>query len=109
MSETKAIADLQDIRGVVRQIVEGYHPEKVILFGSYADGRPTEDSDVDLLVIVRTEERPIRLAARISATIDHPFPLDIVVRTPEDLQALFERGGSFANDVLTNGLVLHEA
>jgi predicted nucleotidyltransferase len=46
------------IQSVVKQIAENFDPERVILFGSYAYGRPHQYSDVDLLVILETEERP---------------------------------------------------
>src|SRR2546421_235131 len=97
------------INGVVRQIVEQFHPEKVILFGSYAYGVPDEESDVDLLVVMKADGSTLRTAARISASIDHPFPLDITVFEPAQFQASVDRGGVFATDVATNGIVLYEA
>src|ERR1041385_1967292 len=87
------------IQEVVQQIVDHFHPQKVILFGSHAYGVPTQDSDVDLLVVIETAENPLRTAARISAAIDHPFPLDILVFEPRQLQASLERGGIFATEV----------
>jgi predicted nucleotidyltransferase len=73
MAMAQATVTLNDIRRVVQQIVERFDPQKVILFGSYASGRPTKDSDVDLLVVMDTDEEPIHAAARIAAAIDHPF------------------------------------
>jgi uncharacterized protein len=99
----------KDLDRVVRQIVERYHPRKIILFGSYAYGEPTEDSDVDLLVVIDTDENRLRTAATISAGIDHPFPLDIVVFNPGQLEASIERGGVFATEVARRGVVLHES
>lgn len=100
---------LNDIRYVVQQIVERFEPQKVILFGSYADGKPTDDSDVDLLVVMDGDEEPIHTAARISAAIDHPFALDIVVSKPSTLEASFKRRGNFATEIMTRGVVLYEA
>ena len=100
---------LPGIQKIVQQIVERFQPRKVILFGSYAYGKPTEDSDVDLLVVMETEGNPIHTAARIAASVDHPFPLDILVFRPSDLQASFERKGVFATEVMTRGVVLYEA
>src|SRR6476661_7560165 len=97
------------IGAVVRQIVEQFHPEKVILFGSYAYGVPDEDSDVDLLVVMDVAGNTLRAAARISASIDHPFPLDITVFEPAQLDASVQRGGVFATEVSTRGIILHEA
>jgi predicted nucleotidyltransferase len=71
---------------VTRQIVQQFDPHKVILFGSYAYGQPTPDSDVDLLVLMDTDEPPLHVAAKIAAMIEHPFPLDIVVRTPAEIR-----------------------
>jgi predicted nucleotidyltransferase len=100
---------LNDIRRVVQQIVERFDPQKVILFGSYADDRPTEDSDVDLLVVMEAADQPLHTAARISAAIDHPFALDIVVSNPSALEASFKRRGNFATEIMTRGVVLYEA
>jgi uncharacterized protein len=97
------------LQRIVQQIVEHCRPDKVILFGSHAYGTPTEDSDVDLLVVMETAERPLRTAARIAASIDHPFPLDIIVRTPDDIALRAQAGDSFITDVTTKGVVLYEA
>jgi len=109
MNEIKRTVNLKDIREIVQQIVERFRPEKVILFGSYAQGKPTQDSDVDLLVVMETNEQSLHAAARISAAIDHPFPLDILVFRPSDLQASLERKGVFATEIMAKGIVLHEA
>ena len=97
------------IERVVSQIVERFHPEKVILFGSYAYGTPHEDSDVDLMVVMRTDENPLLTGARIATSVERPFPMDILVWEPDKLQASFERGGNFATEVMTEGIVLYEA
>ena len=102
-------ATLEGIRSVTRQIVHQFHPQKVILFGSYAYGQPTEDSDVDLLVVMDIDEPPLHMAAKIAATIEHPFPLDIVVRTSAEFAAAVQRQGVFATEVATKGVTLYEA
>ena len=70
----------------VRRIVEALHPEKVILFGSHAYGKPTPDSDVDLLVILETsaseKERYLSVCRLLRP---RPFPVDILVRTPQEV------------------------
>jgi uncharacterized protein len=98
-----------EMQRVVQQIVDRFHPQKIILFGSYAYGAPTEDSDVDLLVVMETTESLLRTATSISAAIDHPFPLDIMVIKPEQLQAALERRAIFATEVASKGVVLYEA
>jgi predicted nucleotidyltransferase len=109
MTEIENAVTLQDIREIVRQIVQRFRPQKVILFGSYAQGKPTLDSDVDLLVVMETSEQSLHAAARISAAIDHLFPLDILVFRPSELKASLERKGVFATEVMAKGIVLHEA
>jgi len=66
-------AILEGIRKVTQQVVEHFHPQKVILFGSYAYGQPTKDSEVDLLVVIDTGEPPLHVAAKIAATVEHPL------------------------------------
>lgn len=109
MAEIKTIVILKDIQKIVQQIVEHFHPQKVILFGSYAYGQPTEDSDVDLLVVMETDEKPLHAAARIAASVDHPFPLDIIVRRPLDLEAYLAEKSVFETQMITRGLTLYEA
>jgi predicted nucleotidyltransferase len=109
MTEMKNTVTLQVIREIVQQIVERFRPQKVILFGSYAQGKPTPDSDVDLLVVMETNEQALHAAARISAAIDHPFSLDILVFRPSELKASLERKGVFATEIIAKGIVLHEA
>ena len=109
MTKGMTTVTLRDIQKIVQQIVDHFHPQKVILFGSYAHGTPTADSDVDLLVVMETEEPPLHAAARIAAAVDHPCALDILVRSPSDLEASLARQGVFATEILTTGIVLYEA
>jgi predicted nucleotidyltransferase len=103
MIEIQKIYELRD------KIVQQFHPQKVILFGSYAYGTPTEDSDVDILVIMPFEGRSVHKSAEI-ATITKPhFPVDILVRTPEQIQARLALGDFFIRDVTQKGKVLYES
>lgn len=70
------------IHKLAREIATRFHPEKIILFGSHAYGRPHPDSDVDLLVIMPTKNM-LGQAVRICQAMDYHFPLDLMVRTPE--------------------------
>lgn len=108
MAEVETDITLKRIKEIADQIVEHSHPQKIILFGSYAYGTATVDSDVDLLVMMDTEEKPLHAAAQIAAAIDHPFPLDIIVFTSSDWEASLKRKGIFATEVMTKGIVLYE-
>jgi len=96
------------IRKYARQVVKKFYPEKVILFGSHAYGKPHEDSDVDLLVIMPARNM-VNMAVRIRWEIPAPFPMDLLVRTPEFVAQRLALGDWFMRDVLEQGLVLHDA
>ncbi|GAB4581407.1 MAG: nucleotidyltransferase domain-containing protein [Anaerolineales bacterium] len=102
---------LTDIRvkNIVSEIVEKFFPEKIVLFGSYAHGTPTRDSDVDLLVIMPTQERPLRKAAEISASIEHPLPIDVIVKTPQEIETRLALGDTFISKIIQEGITVHEA
>ncbi|MGF1515259.1 MAG: nucleotidyltransferase domain-containing protein [Elainellaceae cyanobacterium] len=68
------------IQALSREIAHAFQPEQIILFGSYASGQPTSDSDVDLLVILPLDESPVQKAIAIRQKIHAPFPLDLMVR-----------------------------
>jgi predicted nucleotidyltransferase len=96
------------IRRFARQVAERFQPEKIILFGSYAYGRPHADSDVDILVIMPARNQ-LDQAFKIHLAIRPPFPLHLIVRTPKKLKWRIEEGESFLTEVLAKGKVLYEA
>jgi len=98
-----------DIETVASRIAREFHPEKILLFGSYAYGKPTPDSDVDLLVSMKTSLRPVQQAAQIRNTIEFPFAVDLIVRTPEQIEQRLAMGDGFIREITTNGRVLYEA
>ena len=95
------------IRAYARRIAERFAPEKIILFGSHAYGTPNEDSDVDLLVVMPCRNQHDQ-AVRIRWEIPAPFPMDLLVRTPKNLQWRLDERESFHTEVLTKGKVLYE-
>jgi len=96
------------IRRYAREITKRFRPERIILFGSYASGSPTADSDVDLLVVMQTRNQ-VEQAVRIDEAIeDRGFALDLIVRTPKTLQTRLRGGDCFLQDVLARGKVLYE-
>lgn len=109
MAELKTPVALADIQQVVQQIVERFRPQKVFLFGSYAYGEPTPDSDVDLLVAMETPLRNVEQAVEIRKAVDFPFPADLLVRTPQQIAERLALGDVFLREVLTKGLMLYEA
>src|ERR1700741_2228691 len=79
------------IRRYARQIAERFHPDKIILFGSYAYGQPHEDSDVDLLVIMPARNQHDQ-AVKIRWELPAPFAMDLLVRTPKNMKWRLEEG-----------------
>jgi len=91
----------------VERIVHELRPEKIILFGSYAYSKPTPDSDVDLLVIMQTQASGADRSWAVSRLLlPRPFPVDILVRTPQEVQRALEKGDFFIREILTRGRVL---
>lgn len=100
---------LESIQALCEGIVQGFHPEKVVLFGSYAYGQPDEGSDVDLLVIMPFEGKAPYIAADMMARLRPPFPVDILVRDPAMLRKRLELGDPFMHQVMEQGKVLYAA
>jgi len=104
------VVDRAGIRKSTRAVGRKFRPEKLILFGSYAYGTPTEDSDVDLLVIMpRTRERGERMSLRIRHAVPRTFPLDLLVRTPAEVAKRLRWGDGFVREVVEKGKVLYGA
>jgi uncharacterized protein len=94
---------------IVRRIVTALHPEKIILFGSYGYGHPSQDSDLDLLVIMETDARPAGRYLAVSRLLrPRPFPVDILVRTPDEVSTALDKGDSFIHEIMTKGRLLYE-
>ncbi len=94
----------------IKRIVTKLKPEKIILFGSYAYGNPTPDSDVDLLVIMKTKAKEIDRYVIVSNLLyPREFPVDIIVKTPKEIQAETKKKGNFfMREVLNKGKVIYE-
>ena len=96
------------IQAMVERIVDEFQPEKVILFGSYARGNPTRDSDVDLLIIMDFKGRKLDMLRRIRRSL-HEFtvPKDVVLRKPEEVKKYGRFVGTILHPALKEGKVLY--
>lgn len=93
----------------VKRIAETLHPEKIILFGSYAYGNPTPDSDVDLLVVMKTDASSRDRSWAVSRLmIPRPFAVDILVRTPKEIRQERTKGNFFVEEIYSQGIILYE-
>ena len=104
-----ALVDFKSIQDLGDQIAREFHPQRIILFGSYANGTPTQDSDVDLLVILPLTGSPVHKAVEIRLKVNPPFPVDLIVRSPKQIEKRLAMGDTFIADILKNGEVLYEA
>ncbi|MFQ6101409.1 MAG: nucleotidyltransferase domain-containing protein [Anaerolineae bacterium] len=98
------------IEQIVNRIVEQYRPEKIILFGSYAYGTPDAGSDVDLLIVKETDERPIDrrvTVRRIAYAPRRGLPFSPLVITPQELDRRIELGDPFYHEIIARGEVLY--
>jgi predicted nucleotidyltransferase len=95
------------IRRFARAVAKRFAPEKIILFGSHAYGKPHADSDVDILVIMPARNE-IDQAVRIDRAVDPLFPLDLIVCTPKNIAWRLKEGDFFLREIMTKGKVLYE-
>ena len=97
------------IKKFTDEVARRFKPEKIILFGSCAYGKPTADSDVDVLVVMPCQRRPLDQALRIRLAVRAGFPLDLIVRTPADIRRRLALGDFFLREITEKGTLLHDA
>ncbi|MBI5079549.1 nucleotidyltransferase domain-containing protein [Candidatus Wolfebacteria bacterium] len=103
------MATQKQIQEIANKIVEKFHPEKIILFGSYAWGNPTENSDVDLFIVEENDKpRRERQMELRSFLFGSPFPYDVLVYTPKESKRRVQIGDFFIRDILNKGKILYE-
>jgi len=98
---------MRDIKQAANRIAEMFRPRRIILFGSYAYGKPNEDSDVDLMVLMegrRVHDRAIQ----IREAIQFGFPVDLLVRSPEEFERRIAMGDFFLRQIKHKGKVLYD-
>ena len=99
----------KSLRPAIQKIVDDLNPEKIILFGSYAYGRPTPNSDVDLLIVLETNAQLKERSWKVSRLLlPRPFPVDILVKTPREIEKAPKSGDFFLREILRRGKVLYE-
>jgi uncharacterized protein len=99
------------LQSIVQRIASQLPVEKIVLFGSYSSvyGSPTPDSDIDLLVIMETTKSLIDRILSVSRLLrPRPFPMDILVRTPQEMITLLESGDRFFQEIMAQGQVIYE-
>lgn len=99
---------LATLEQVIQRLIDGYDPERIILFGSHATGKAQGDSDIDLLIVKETDQRPIDRRVEVERLLsDRQIPLDLLVYTPRELRDLYAAGSPFVEEVMESGRVLY--
>jgi predicted nucleotidyltransferase len=99
------------INTMIERLVQEYAPLKIVLFGSYAHGRPSADSDIDLLIIKETPDDFIDRwaeAQRILTGTHRFIPVETLVMTPEELEDRLAVGDHFIREIIERGKLLYE-
>jgi predicted nucleotidyltransferase len=98
---------MREIRRFARAVAQLFDPEQIILFGSHAYGKPHADSDVDILVVMPARNKHSQ-AVRIRAAVSAPFPMDLLVRTPQEMRRRLSEGDLFHTEIVSKGKILYE-
>ena len=102
------MVNMEDISRLSEKIAREFRPERVILFGSHAQGNPRPDSDVDLLVFLPFEGRNFWKSLEILNRIDPPFSVDLLARRPDDTARRYAEGDPLIREALDHGKILYE-
>jgi predicted nucleotidyltransferase len=101
--DERSIFELRD------RIALEFQPRRIIMFGSCADGAQTTHSDLDLLIIMQFVGSGLRKAVEILNRVKPRIPVDLVVKTPEEIDDRIRKNDFFLAEVLRRGRVLYEA
>jgi predicted nucleotidyltransferase len=103
------MVQMHEIQRVSDQIAREFHPERIVLFGSFVDGTATVDSDVDLLVVMPFHGHSARMAAAIVNRVNPEIPVEVLVRTPDQLRQRLAWNDFFLQEVMDKGTTLYAA
>jgi len=93
---------------IAQKVVHAFRPKNIILFGSYAYGKPTSDSDLDLLIVMESRDRPAERIRKVSDLFDpRPLPMDFIVLTPGEVRHRRSGFDPFLEEVLEKGQMLY--
>ena len=96
------------LREIAQKVVHAFRPKNIILFGSYAYGKPTSDSDLDLLIVMESRDRPAERIRKVSDLFDpRPLPMDFIVLTPVEMRQRLSGFDPFLEEVLAKGQMLY--
>jgi predicted nucleotidyltransferase len=103
------MVEAAEILEFVDGVAAKFRPQRVVLFGSYAYGAPTADSDVDVLVIMNYRGSSTDKAVKIRTAVPRTFPMDLLVRRESEVQRRIGWNDFFLKEITEKGLVLYDA
>ena len=96
------------LKEITQKVVHAFRPKNIILFGSYAYGKPTSDSDLDLLIVMESPDRPAERIRKVSDLFDpRPLPMDFIVLTPGEVRHRLRGFDPFLEEVFEKGQMLY--
>lgn len=98
------------IQKISQKLQQEYQPEKIILFGSYAWGRPSKHSDIDLFIVKEARDRHIDRSVKVRKILDEEngmFALDLIVDPPGETKNRLKLGDDFIKKIITQGVLLY--
>lgn len=98
----------KELGAISHQLIKNYRPQKIILFGSFANGSPRPSSDLDLAIIKETDKRFIDRLRDVSEIIQSPLGVDVLVYTPQEWNDLQDKGDYFVKEIINTGKVVYE-
>lgn len=97
------------ITEAVSEIAEAFHPQRIVMFGSYARGDQDYDSDIDLFVEMETSLSPPERAIAVASIFGlRPWSMDLIVYTPQEVERLQGIQGTLLSQIEREGIVLYE-
>jgi uncharacterized protein len=96
---------------IVEKLKSCYHPLKIVLFGSYARHEEVEDSDIDILIIARTDQRPVDRFVEVKRILYDPknrIPISPLILNPGEITRLLESGNDYINEILSEGEIIYD-
>ena len=99
---------IKELNDISRRLIKEYDPEKIILFGSRAEGKDSEGSDIDLVIVKETDKRPLDRRIEVETLLaDRAVPIDLIVYTPDEIRRLYSIGSPFVEEIVETGRLLY--
>lgn len=97
-----------ELNTISRQLIKNYQPQKIILFGSFANGNPRSNSDLDLAIIKDTDKRFVDRLKDVASIIKSPVGTDVLIYTPQEWIELQKKGDYFVKEIINTGKIIYE-